>query len=83
MLIIITMLTTAGMTVVLPILPFVVLRYVPDASHLAVWVGVLETVNALCAFTFAPLHHQYLATRGQSQVGLGGQGDDARGAIAL
>jgi DHA1 family tetracycline resistance protein-like MFS transporter len=55
MLIIITMLTTAGMTVVLPILPFVVLRYVPDPSHLAVWVGVLETVNALCAFTVAPL----------------------------
>lgn len=55
MLIVITMLTTAGMTVVLPILPFVVLRYVPDASHLAVWVGVLETVNALCAFTVAPL----------------------------
>ena len=54
MLIIITMLTTAGMTVVLPILPFVVLRYVPDVSHLAVWVGVLETVNALCAFTVAP-----------------------------
>ncbi|QXT63801.1 MFS transporter [Tessaracoccus palaemonis] len=55
MLIVITMLTTAGMTVVLPILPFVVLRYVPDQSHLAVWVGVLETVNALCAFLVAPL----------------------------
>ncbi|HET8896770.1 MAG TPA: MFS transporter [Protaetiibacter sp.] len=55
MLIVITMLTTAGMTVVLPVLPFVVLRYVPDQSNLAIWVGVLETVNALCAFLVAPL----------------------------
>lgn len=55
MLIVITMLTTAGMTVVLPILPFVVQRYVPDTSHLAIWVGVLETVNAICAFLVAPL----------------------------
>lgn len=54
MLIVLTMLTTAGMTVVLPVLPFVVLRYVPDQGHLAIWVGVLETVNALCAFLFAP-----------------------------
>ncbi|TPW94778.1 TCR/Tet family MFS transporter, partial [Schumannella luteola] len=55
MLIVITMLTTAGMTVVLPILPFVVLRYVPDQANLGLWVGVLETVNALCAFLVAPL----------------------------
>jgi DHA1 family tetracycline resistance protein-like MFS transporter len=54
MLIVITMLTTAGMTVVLPVLPFVVLRYVSNPSDLAVWVGVLETVNALCAFLVAP-----------------------------
>jgi MFS transporter, DHA1 family, tetracycline resistance protein len=54
MLIVLTMLTTAGMTVVLPVLPFVVLRYVPDESHLALWVGVLEAVNGLCAFLVAP-----------------------------
>lgn len=54
MLIVLTMLTTAGMTVVLPILPFVVLRYVPDRSSLAIWVGVLEAVNGLCAFLVAP-----------------------------
>lgn len=54
MLIVITMLTTAGMTVVLPVLPFVVLRYVSNPSDLAVWVGILETVNALCAFLVAP-----------------------------
>lgn len=55
MLIAITMLNVIGMTVVLPVLPFVVARYVPDQSHLAVWVGVLETINALCAFLVAPL----------------------------
>ncbi len=55
MLIAITMLNVIGMTVVLPVLPFVVARYVPDQSHLAVWVGILETVNALCAFLVAPL----------------------------
>ncbi len=54
MLIVLTMLTTAGMTVVLPVLPFVVLRYVPDQSQLALWVGVLEAVNGLCAFLVAP-----------------------------
>lgn len=55
MLIAITMLNVVGMTVVLPVLPFVVARYVADPSQLAVWVGVLETVNALCAFLVAPL----------------------------
>lgn len=54
MLIVITTLTTAGMTVVLPVLPFVVLRYVSNPADLAVWVGILETVNALCAFLVAP-----------------------------
>ncbi|WP_203995373.1 MFS transporter [Virgisporangium aurantiacum] len=54
MLIVLTMLTTAGMTVVLPVLPFVVLRYVPDQGSLALWVGILEGVNGLCAFLVAP-----------------------------
>jgi MFS transporter, DHA1 family, tetracycline resistance protein len=54
MLIVLTMLTTAGMTVVLPVLPFVVLQYVSDENDLAVWVGVLEAVNGLCAFLIAP-----------------------------
>ena len=54
MLIVLTMLTTAGMTVVLPVLPFVVLQYVSNENDLAVWVGVLEAVNGLCAFLIAP-----------------------------
>jgi len=54
MLIVLTMLTTVGMTVVLPVLPFVVLQYVSNEGDLAVWVGVLEAVNGLCAFLVAP-----------------------------
>ncbi|WBU37601.1 MFS transporter [Homoserinibacter sp. YIM 151385] len=55
MLVALTLLTVIGMTVVLPVLPFVVLRYVPDQGHLAIWVGILEGVNALCAFLVAPI----------------------------
>ncbi|WP_258566884.1 tetracycline efflux MFS transporter Tet(42) [Microbacterium sp. Se5.02b] len=54
MLIVLTMLTVIGMTVVLPVLPFVVLQYVSQESDLAIWVGVLEAVNGLCAFLAAP-----------------------------
>jgi DHA1 family tetracycline resistance protein-like MFS transporter len=54
MLILLTTLTTAGMTVVLPVLPFVVLRYVSGEGDLALWVGALEAVNGLCAFIAAP-----------------------------
>ena len=54
MLVALTLLTVVGMTVVLPVLPFVVLRYVADENHLAVWVGVLEAINGLCAFLVAP-----------------------------
>jgi DHA1 family tetracycline resistance protein-like MFS transporter len=54
MLIVLTMLTVIGMTVVLPVLPFVVLEYVSHERDLAIWVGVLEAVNGLCAFLAAP-----------------------------
>lgn len=54
MLVVLTMLTVIAMTVVLPVLPFVVLEYVRDESDLALWVGVLEAINGLCAFLVAP-----------------------------
>ncbi len=54
MLIVLTMLTVIGMTVVLPVLPFVVLQYVDNEGDLALWVGVLEAINGLCAFLVAP-----------------------------
>jgi DHA1 family tetracycline resistance protein-like MFS transporter len=53
LLIAITLLTTIGMTIVVPVLPFILREYVPEAS-LALWVGVLESVYALCAFLAAP-----------------------------
>ncbi|MFE4861121.1 MFS transporter [Streptomyces sp. NPDC056670] len=49
-----TLLNAIGMTVVFPVLPFVTLEYV-DGGSLALWVGVLESVSALCAFLVAPL----------------------------
>lgn len=54
MLIVLTMLTVIGMTVVLPVLPFVVLQYLSNENDLAVWVGILEAINGLCAFLIAP-----------------------------
>lgn len=54
MLVVLTMLTVIGMTVVLPVLPFLVLRYVGNENDLAIWVGVLEAINGLCAFLVAP-----------------------------
>jgi len=56
MLIALTMLSVIGMTIVFPVMPFIVQRYLPahDPS-LAVWVGALEGVGALCAFLAAPV----------------------------
>ena len=54
LLVIITLLNTVGMTIVIPVLPFIVQEMVPQGS-LALWVGILESVSALCAFLVAPL----------------------------
>lgn len=55
MLVVLTMLSVIGMTIVLPVMPFIVQEYLPHGdSSLALWVGVLEGVNALCAFLAAP-----------------------------
>jgi len=48
-----TMLNVLGMGIIFPVLPFLTLRYVSGGS-LALWVGVLESVNALCSFLVAP-----------------------------
>lgn len=55
MLVTITLLNVIGMTIVLPILPFVVRDTMPSVGTLALWVGLLEAVNALCAFLAAPV----------------------------
>ena len=55
MLVTLTMLSVIGFTVVLPVMPFIVQDYLPHGDpNLAIWVGVLEGVNALCAFLAAP-----------------------------
>nr|AIA15507.1 Tetracycline_Resistance_MFS_Efflux_Pump [uncultured bacterium] len=55
MLIALTMLTVIGMTTVFPVMPFIVKQYLPVGDdNLALWVGILEGVNALCAFLAAP-----------------------------
>ncbi|MCI1749318.1 MAG: MFS transporter [Acidipropionibacterium sp.] len=51
----ITFLNSIGMTIVVPVLPFITLKYIPDQASLGLWVGVLEAVYALCAFLVAPL----------------------------
>ena len=48
-----TMLNVLGMGIIFPVLPFITLRYVSGGS-LALWVGVLESVNAFCALLVAP-----------------------------
>ena len=55
LLIAISLLATMGMTIVVPVLPFVVQRYLPNDTSLALWVGILEAVYALCAFIAAPV----------------------------
>lgn len=55
MLVAVILLNVVGMTIVLPILPFVVRDVMPSFGTLALWVGLLEAVNALCAFIAAPI----------------------------
>ncbi|MDR1807827.1 MAG: MFS transporter [Propionibacteriaceae bacterium] len=51
----IAFLSGVGMSIVLPVLPFITLRHISDESRLAWWVGVLEAAYALSAFLTAPL----------------------------
>ena len=48
-------LSTISMTIVLPVLPFIVQNHVHDAKNVALWVGVLETVFSACALFAGPL----------------------------
>lgn len=47
-------LDTLGMTIVMPVLPFLIRRYAHGAGTVALWAGVLMAVFALCAFVSAP-----------------------------
>lgn len=50
----ITFLNTLGMTIIIPVAPFLTQRYVTSAGAVAVWVGILTSAYALCAFLAAP-----------------------------
>jgi DHA1 family tetracycline resistance protein-like MFS transporter len=54
-LITITFLSSVGLTIVIPVLPFITLKFVSDQEALGWWVGVLEATYALGAFLVAPL----------------------------
>jgi MFS transporter, DHA1 family, tetracycline resistance protein len=51
----VSFLSTVGMTLVFPVLPFVVGAHVKDTGSTAFWVGILEAAYAACAFVAAPL----------------------------
>jgi DHA1 family tetracycline resistance protein-like MFS transporter len=51
----IVFLSVISMTIVLPILPFIVQKYVHGTKDIGLWVGVLVTVFAACAFFSAPV----------------------------
>jgi MFS transporter, DHA1 family, tetracycline resistance protein len=48
-------LSTISMTIVLPVLPFIIQNHVHDATNVALWVGVLETVFSACALFAGPV----------------------------
>jgi DHA1 family tetracycline resistance protein-like MFS transporter len=50
----IAFLNTTGMTIIMPVAPFLTQRYVHGVAEVAVWVGVLTSAYALCAFLAAP-----------------------------
>lgn len=43
-----------GFSIIIPILPFLVQKYVPDANQIALYVGFLLSAYALCQFFAAP-----------------------------
>ncbi|HEY7131865.1 MAG TPA: MFS transporter [Candidatus Limnocylindrales bacterium] len=51
----ISFLGTVGMTIVFPVLPFLLRPYVANDGDLALWVGIIEAVYAACALLSAPI----------------------------
>ena len=56
-------LSTISMTIVLPVLPFIIQNHVHDAKNVALWVGVLETVFSACALFSGPVLGAYGSAR--------------------
>jgi DHA1 family tetracycline resistance protein-like MFS transporter len=47
-------LTIMGLTIVIPVLPFIISKYVPN-NQIALWVGIIISIYALCQFFAAPV----------------------------
>jgi DHA1 family tetracycline resistance protein-like MFS transporter len=51
---VIAFLNLAGGTIAMPVLPFIVRKYVQDPAAVGVWIGVLASSFSFCAFLSAP-----------------------------
>ena len=51
---VIAFLNLAGGTIVMPVLPFIVRKYVQDPAAVGVWIGILASSFSFCAFLSAP-----------------------------
>jgi DHA1 family tetracycline resistance protein-like MFS transporter len=51
---VIAFMNTAGATIVMPVLPFITIRYTHDPAVVALWVGILASAYSLCALLAAP-----------------------------
>ena len=51
---VITFLNTLGMTIIMPVVPFLTRHLVSSPGAVAIWVGILTSAYALCAFLAAP-----------------------------
>lgn len=47
-------LTIMGLTILIPVLPFIIGKYVPD-NEVALWSGIILSIYALCQFFAAPV----------------------------
>ena len=47
-------LTIMGFTIVIPVLPFIISKYVPN-NQVGLWVGIIVSIYALCQFFAAPV----------------------------
>jgi MFS transporter, DHA1 family, tetracycline resistance protein len=50
----ITFLSALGMTIVFPVMPFIVKGYVGDPGQIALWAGILDAVYAACSLVAGP-----------------------------
>ncbi len=65
---VIAFLNLAGATIVMPVLPFIVRKYVQDPAAVGVWIGVLASAFSFCAFLSAPTFGKFSDRVGRKPV---------------